>query len=90
MVNPYLVDTNATHRSNSQSPNERVGIFAVLDEGVDGHDGHVRLTLGVVHQVEINQLLQFEVVRLHAVRDIRKESANIFANGHGRNDLKNE
>jgi hypothetical protein len=32
--------------------------LAILDESVDGHDGHVRLGLGVVHQVEVHQLLQ--------------------------------
>ena len=32
--------------------------LAILDKSVDGHDGHVRLGLGVVHQVEVHQLLQ--------------------------------
>lgn len=45
-----------------------------LDEGVDGHDGHVRLGLCIVHQIEIHQLLQLKIVRLHAVDDVRKQS----------------
>ena len=47
--------------------------MADLDEGVDGHDGHVRLTLGVVHEVEIDELLQLQVVGLHAVDDVREQ-----------------
>lgn len=46
-----------------------------LDEGVDGHDGHVGLALGVVHQVEVDQLLQLQVVRLHAVHHVREQRA---------------
>lgn len=46
-----------------------------LHKGVDGHDGHVWLTLGVVHQVKIDQLFQLQVVRLHAVHDVREQSA---------------
>lgn len=44
--------------------------FSCLDKAVDGHDGHIRLALGVVHQVEVNQLLQLQVVCLHAVHHI--------------------
>lgn len=46
-----------------------------LYKGVHGHDGHVWLTLGVVHQVKIDQLFQFQVVRLHAVHDVREQGA---------------
>ena len=44
-----------------------------LHKAVDSHDGHVWLTLGIVHQVEIHQLLQFQIVRLHTVHYIWKE-----------------
>lgn len=44
-----------------------------LDKGVNSHDGHVWLTLGIVHQIEVDQLFQFQIVRLHAVHNIWKQ-----------------
>jgi len=32
----------------------QVNIDADLDKGVDSHDGHVRLTLSVVHKIEVD------------------------------------
>lgn len=61
---------------------------AHLNERVDGHDGHIGLRLGVVHQVQIDQLLQLEVVRLHAVDDVREERGNVLANRHAGDDLE--
>ncbi len=46
-----------------------------LDERIDSHDGHVGLSFGVVHQVEIHKLLELRVAGLHAVDDIREEGA---------------
>lgn len=46
-----------------------------LHEAVDSHDGHVRLALGVVHQVEIDQLLELQVIGLHAVNHVWKQRA---------------
>lgn len=46
-----------------------------LHKAVDSHNGHVWLTFGVVHQVQIHQLLQLQVVSLHTVHNIRKERA---------------
>lgn len=45
-----------------------------LYKGVHSHDGHVRLTLGIVHQVQIDQLFKFQVVCLHAVHDVGEQS----------------
>ena len=83
----YLVDSNTAHCSHCQGPNQWVWIFTILDEGVNCHDGHVWLALGVVHQVEVDQLFQLEVVSLHAVGHVRKQGADIFADGHRRDDL---
>ena len=68
---------HCTHR---QCANERIRIFAILDERVDGHDGKIGLTLGIVHQVEVDELLQLQIVRLHAVDNVGKESAVIMLN----------
>ena len=46
-----------------------------LGEGVDSQDGEVGLRLGVVHEIEIHQLLQLQIVSLHAVDHIRKQRA---------------
>lgn len=45
-----------------------------LYKGVHSHDSHVWLTLGIVHQVQIDKLFQFQVVRLHAVHDVGEQS----------------
>ena len=47
-------------------------ISPYLDKRVDGHDGHVGLALGVVHQVEVDELLELQIIRLHAVDDVRE------------------
>lgn len=45
-----------------------------LHKGVNSHDSHVRLTLGIVHQIEVDQLFQFQIVSLHAVHNIWEQS----------------
>lgn len=45
-----------------------------LYKGVNSHDSHVWLTLGIVHQVEVDQLFQLQVVSLHAVHNIWEQS----------------
>lgn len=59
-----------------------------LNKSVDRHNGHIRLRFGIVHQIQIDQFLQFQVVRLHAVDDIREKGGDIFADGHAGNDLR--
>lgn len=44
-----------------------------LHKGVDSHDGHVGLTLGIVHQIQVHQLLQLQVVCLHTVHHVGEE-----------------
>lgn len=44
-----------------------------LYKAVNSHDGHVRLTLGIVHKVQVNQFLQLQVIGLHAVYHIWKQ-----------------
>lgn len=59
----------------SQSFYCNVHAGSCLDEAVDGHDGHVWLALSIVHQVEVDQLLQLQIVCLHAVHHIREQRA---------------
>ena len=47
-----------------------------LGEGVNSEDGQIGLRLGVVHEIEVDQLLQLKVVGLHAIHHIRKQRAN--------------
>lgn len=37
-------------------------IVGVLDEGIDGHQGEVGLGLGIVDQIQVHKLLQFQVI----------------------------
>ena len=53
-----LLHSDTTHSPHSKSTDQGVRVLAILDEGVDGHDGHIWLRLGVVHQVQVNKLLQ--------------------------------
>lgn len=52
-----------------------VSMESYLHKAVDCHDGHVRLALGVVHEVQVDQLLQLQVISLHAVHYIREQGA---------------
>lgn len=44
---------------------------------IDGHDSEVWLTLGVVHQVQIDEFLQFKVICLHTVHHIWEQLTKI-------------
>lgn len=61
-----------------------------LDKSVNSHDGHIWLRLGIVHQIQVNQLLQLKIVRLHTVDNIGEQSWDIFAHCHRCYDLKNK
>jgi hypothetical protein len=39
-----------------------------LDEGVDGHNGEVRLALGVIDEIEIDKLLQLQIWSLESTK----------------------
>ena len=58
-----------------------------LDKGVHTHDGEVRLGLSIVDEVQVNQLFELQVVRLHAVDDVWKQHRDVFAHSHGSYDL---
>lgn len=49
--------------------------ISYLDKRINSHNSQVRLTLGVVHQVQVDKLLQFQIIRLHAVDHIREQRA---------------
>merc|ERR1719452_276143 len=82
-----LLNSDATHSSHSQGSDKGVGVLTILDECVDCHNGHVRLGLGIVHKVEIHQLLQLQVVSLHAVDHVWKEGRHILPTCHAGNHL---
>ena len=46
-----------------------------LDECVDCHNGHVGLTLGIVHEVEVDKFLQLQILSLHTVDHVREQGA---------------
>lgn len=46
-----------------------------LNKAVDSHDGHIWLTLGIVHQVQVHKLLELQVISLHAVHNIWEKRA---------------
>ena len=50
-----LLYTDTSHRTESQSTNQRIGIFCVTDECVNGQNNQLGLSFGVVNQISINQ-----------------------------------
>ena len=54
---------DASHGADGERPDQRVGVVAVHDEGVDDEQRGPRLDLGIVHQVEVDELLQLHVLR---------------------------
>ena len=44
-----------------------------LNEGVDGENRQVRVALGIIHDVEVHELLELEVLRVHALHNIGEE-----------------
>ena len=54
-----LLYPDAAHGPDGKGADQRVRVLAVLDKGIDGHDCHVRLGLGIVHQIQVHQLLKF-------------------------------
>ncbi len=58
-----------------------------MDEGVDGKDGSLGLCLGVVHNVEIHELLQLQVGGADALHNVREQLRYILAHRHGSDDL---
>lgn len=38
-----------------------------LNKSVDGHDSHVWLRFSIVHEIQVDQFLQLQVICLHAV-----------------------
>ena len=47
------------------------------------------MRLGVIHKVEVDQLLQLQIVSLHAVNDVREERADVLPDRHAGYDLLN-
>ena len=53
-------------------------VVRVLDERVHGKDDQIRLGFGVINEIEIDEFLLLDVLRLHVLEYVRKETADIF------------
>mmetsp|Transcript_15997 Transcript_15997/g.41525 ORF Transcript_15997/g.41525 Transcript_15997/m.41525 type:complete len:1014 (+) Transcript_15997:689-3730(+) len=82
-----LVHADAAHGADGEGADERVGVLRILDKGVDGENAEVRLRLGVVDEVQVHQLLELQVLRLHAVHQVREQHAHVLAHRHERDHL---
>lgn len=58
-----------------------------LLESIDGEYSHLLVILGVVHDVQVHQLFQFEVGGCDALQNVCEQARNIFPDGHQSNDL---
>lgn len=57
-----FLHTDAPHRADGEGPDKRVRVVGVLHECIHRQQGQLRLRLGVVDQVQVDQLLQLDVV----------------------------
>jgi hypothetical protein len=73
-----LLRTETTHCSDRESTDERVRIVRVLHKCVHGEDDELGLSLGVVHEVKVDELLLLEIVGLHVLEHVGEETANIL------------
>jgi hypothetical protein len=73
-----LLRAQAAHRADRERAHERVRVVRVLHERVHGEDDELRLRLGVVHEVEVHELLLLEVVRLHVLEHVREQPADVL------------
>ncbi len=79
------IDADAPHGSYCQRTDERVGVRCVLHKGIDGKECKFRLGFGVVDEVEVDELLEFDVSRLDAVEDVSEQHRDVLADRHGGN-----
>lgn len=62
-------------------------VYLYLDEGGDGHHGHVRLAASIVDQIKVDHFLNFEDRNVHYVENIGKQGRHVVAHGHVGNDF---
>jgi hypothetical protein len=74
-----LFDADAAHRADGECADERIVVVRVLDERVDGEDDEVGLRLGVVDEIEVDELLLLDVFGLHVFENVGEKAADIFA-----------
>jgi len=58
-----------------------------LYEGVDRKNREVGLALGVVDQIQVDQLLQLDVLGLDTVHNVGEEHGHVLAHSHRSNDF---
>lgn len=61
---------------------------AYLDKCIHSHYRHIRLWFSVIHQIQIHEFLQLQVIGLHTIHYIRKQRRHILANRHRSYDLE--
>ena len=81
------IDADASHGPDGQGANERIWITRVLDKRIDGEEREFGLGLGIVDEIKVNELLEFNVSGLDAIKNVREEHGDVFANCHGGNDF---
>ena len=82
-----LLHVDAAHGTHGQGTDQRVLIRRVADERLHGQQSQIGLLVGVVDQVQIDQLLHLNVSLLHAVDDIDEQLGHILVDGHQRDNL---
>ena len=48
-----------------------------LDKSIHSHNSHVRLRFSIIHQVQIHQFFQLQIISLHTVHNIREQRTKI-------------
>ena len=82
------LDPDASHGSDGKRSEQwRELLSGILLERVDRHNHQIWLRLGVVDNVEVNELFQLNRLSLHALDHVWEERRDIFTDGHHSNHL---
>lgn len=89
-----LADSDTAHSADSEGAEDRIPIFeGVLAEGVDSQNNEVWVGLGVVDNVQVDQLLEFQVFFLHVAHNLVRgrgyrgeERGYVLSEGHCTDD----
>lgn len=60
---------------------------ADLNKSVDSQNGQVRIALSIIHDIEVHQLLELEILRVHALDHIGEEHGHVLSDRHGGDHL---
>mmetsp|Transcript_139299 Transcript_139299/g.445375 ORF Transcript_139299/g.445375 Transcript_139299/m.445375 type:complete len:247 (-) Transcript_139299:98-838(-) len=81
-----LQDLDGSHSPQCRGAHQLTAVREVLLKAVDGEQGKVAIVLRILHQVDVDELLQLQGLKGDVLHDIRKEHRAVAADGYCRKD----